>query len=443
MLSKIKAYIEKYHMLSPASRVVVGFSGGADSTALVFLLQKLGYSVTAVHIEHGIRGSEALRDAAFTENFCKKYNIEYFVEHLDIPSFAKQHKLSLETAARQERYRVLQEYAKTLRAPLAVAHNKNDQAETILMHLLRGSGLAGLCGMLPVSGNLIRPLLEVSRPEIEAFNKENHLTFIEDSTNYDISFTRNQIRRQLLPLMENINPDAVSAITSCAELLTGYKQLIDKQLEQYTKQLIRKNKNNIELIFADVPYMIKLELIKQALSLLKGNIQDIERVHLESAAELWNKQSGKKVQLPGGITAQKSYGSILFSFNTDPFSAEFAFFPQKSYPWYNNTVISSCFVPETGTHENCEFLDFDALPKSLTLRTRRSGDFLYPLGSNGKCTLKKYFIDKKIPQQKRSQIPLLARDNEILAIIGYTVSSRAAIKNETKNIIKISQGERL
>lgn len=444
MLRKVKDYIEKYNMLLPGSRVIVGFSGGTDSAALVFLLHKLGYRITAVHIEHGIRGEEAQRDAAFAENFCKKYNIECFVEHLDIPAFAKANKLSLETAARQERYRLLQKYAVSLHAPIAVAHNKNDQAETVLMHLLRGSGLAGLCGMQPVSGNIIRPLLAVSRKEIETFNKENQILHITDSTNTDISFTRNKYRLCLLPEIEAIQPGAISAIASCAELLSGYKELVDLQIKHYARDLISVRNDGISLKMTDaIPYIVKLELIKLAISRLKGHPTDIERIHIENTAALWHKQAGREVHLPGNMIARRCYQEICFFFAKEPFCAEFVFIPEKTYPWHNGLSVSSCFVSAMGKHDACEFLDFDSLGAGLTLRARKSGDFIYPLGAQGKCSLKKYFIDKKIPQQQRGEIPLLARGSEILAILGYTVSSRTAVKTTTKNIIKIFQGENL
>ncbi len=444
LLCKVKEYIEKYNMLLPGAPVIVGFSGGADSTALVFLLHKLGYQVTAVHIDHGIRGEEAQRDAAFTRDFCRKYAIAYFIEHLDIPAFAKTSNLSLETAARQERYRLLQKYAASLHAPVAIAHNKNDQAETVLMHLLRGSGLTGLCGMQPVSGNIIRPLLTVTREEIENFNKKNNLSHITDSTNSDITFTRNKYRLCLLPQLRTFNPDAVAAIASCAELLSGYKELIDITMQQYARELLSVQEDSVTLKLTDgLPDIVKFELIRLAISRLKGHPADIERIHTENTAALWHKQAGREIHLPGGIIARRGYETICFSYAKEPFAAKFDFIPEKTYPWHNGQTVSSCFVSAMGKHEACEFLDFDSLGSGLTLRTRQSGDFIYPLGAQGKCSLKKYFIDKKIPQQQRGEIPLLARGSEILAILGCTVSSRAAVKTTTKNIIKIFQGENL
>lgn len=437
MLHKVKAYIEKHHMLSPQSDVIVGFSGGGDSTALVFLLHTLGYRVTAVHIEHGIRGKEALDDAAFAMDFCQKYAIPCFVEHLNIPAFAKERKLSVEAAARQERYRILQTYAKKLHAPIAVAHHETDQAETVLLHLTRGSGLTGLCGMQPVSGNIIRPLLAVSKEEINTFLQENNLAFCTDSTNTDIAFSRNRLRLCLLPELEAINPNSVSAIASCAELLTLYKEWFDASLQPFIQERILEEKDGLSLnLEGNLPYILQLELIKTVITRMQGPA-DIERIHLENAAALWQKQPGRQVSLPGGITAQRSYHSIRFFFQSEVFKAEFDFCVQQTYPWYGETYISSCFVPCMEERVQCEFLDFDALPPGLTLRTRRSGDFIHPLGIQGKCSLKKYFIDKKIPRQERDKIPLLAKESEVFAILGRTVSSRAAVKETTKNIIKI------
>lgn len=437
MLEKIKANIENNNLLSFDENVVVGFSGGADSSLLVYALNKLGYKVIAVHIHHGIRGDEADRDMLFAENFCKQYNITFFCEKRDIPAIAKESGESLETSARFERYKILNQYALNYNAKIAVAHNKNDQAETVLMHLLRGSSLNGLCGIQFKTNNIIRPLLNISRNEIECFNKEHFIDYVYDSTNFCQHYTRNKLRLDIIPrLSDAFSVDAVENISKCAETLSEYNEYINSFVDEYEKQYILKEENKIVLQKNNLPRMINIELIKRAIKLLNGNIVDIEKIHLESVYSLFEKESGKEVHLPFNVKAKKIYDDISFFTQNDTFHAQYNFQPNEIYQWQNNS-ITSCFVEKFKKEKNCEFLDFSKLPQNLVLRTREKGDYIYPLGSDGKCSLKKFFIDKKIPSDIRNELPLLALGSEIYAIIGYTVSDKVKITTESTEILKV------
>ncbi|MBE7091629.1 MAG: tRNA lysidine(34) synthetase TilS [Clostridiales bacterium] len=437
MQQKIYNCIVDNKLIDKNDDVIVGFSGGADSVALLYSLKILGYNVKALHIEHGIRGDEALHDADFTKDFCLRYNIEYFIEHINVPEYAEKNGLSLETSARIERYRIFSEYSKKYSCPVAVAHNKNDQAETVLMHLLRGSGLNGLVGMKPKFNNIIRPMLDITRDEIEVFNAKNNLPFVIDSTNYSNEYTRNKIRNNVIPVLNEVfNTNCVENIAQCSKILNEYNQYFFNITEKYAKEHIFVADQKVELSICAVPRVIFIELIKKAIELLCGNIVDIERIHLENIFDLINKESGKEVHLPCSIKAKKVYNKIIFTNINENFEAKFDFKINDEIYW-KNYIIKNNFVTSVKKQPFCEHLDFDKLPNNLVLRTRKSGDFIYPLGSNGKCTIKKYFIDKKIPSDIRNSIPLLASGNEIFAIIGYTVSQKAKITENTKKIIKI------
>ena len=296
MLDKIKKCIDQHNLLAENEKVIVGFSGGADSVALLFSLKTLGYNVIALHVEHGIRGDESLYDASFTKNFCKEKDIPFYIEHINVPEFAKNNGFSLETAARIERYRIFNEYSKKFQCPIAVAHNKNDQAETVLMHLLRGSGLNGLVGMKYRSDNIIRPILDVTRNEIEFFNAKNNLDFVNDSTNSSNDYTRNKIRNIVIPVLNDVvNANCVETITQCAEILSKYNEYINSVTEEYTKNYITYSKNKVELKITNIPYIIFIESIKKSIELLSGNIVDIEKTHLESMYSLSLNESGKEV----------------------------------------------------------------------------------------------------------------------------------------------------
>lgn len=438
MLKKVEEILKKFNLIEENKAVIVGFSGGADSVCLLFALKMLGYNVHAVHVHHGIRGFEADNDALFAQSFCEKYDIPFSLEKLDIPAIAKQKNISLETAAREERYNILRHYAKKNNGIIAVAHNKNDQAETVLMHLLRGSGLNGLCGMQHKANNIIRPILDFSREDIEQFNKENNLDYVTDSTNDCLEYSRNKIRLDIIPHIDSIlNTDSINSITKCAEILNEYNDYIKSNIEEYAKNLIKKEDKNVFLTITSLPHVIQSELIKKSIELLCGNIVDIEKIHIEDVYSLFEKESGKEIHLPHNIRVKRIYDKICFYKNDFSFFiSEIKFEPLKDIQW-KNFIIKSCDANEYKYEKNTTYIDIERLPLDTVIRTRKEGDFIYPLGSTGKCTIKKFFIDKKIPSNIRNEIPLLAKGNEIYAIIGYTVSEKVKVTPESKRIIKI------
>ena len=234
-------FIEKYDMLPWGSRVLCAVSGGADSMCLLHRLNALrnerGFQLYAAHFEHGIRGDESLRDAAFTEEQCRKLGVPFTLGRGDVPAFAAERKIGLEEAARELRYRFLEETADRLGCDrIATAHNLNDNAETLLMNLCRGAGTRGLRGIPPVRGRLIRPLLQTSRAEIETWLGENGIPHIEDSSNRDDRNTRNRIRHQVLPLLEEINPSVLAAFSRTASLLREDEEYLSRLAEEFLKE---------------------------------------------------------------------------------------------------------------------------------------------------------------------------------------------------------------
>ncbi len=437
MLKKINEAIVSHSLLNENDNVIIGFSGGADSSFLTYALKQLNYNVIAVHVHHGIRGDEADRDAEFVKNFCKKYNIPFYIEKIDVPNIAKEKKLSIETAARQERYKIFDKYAKKYNARIATAHNKNDQAETVLMHLLRGSGLNGLCGMKYKNGNIIRPMLDISRFEIEKYNSSNSIQYITDSTNLSAEYSRNKIRLDIFPkLYELSSSNPVESIVQCSEILNEYAEYFGKIIDEYSQKLLVQKNNHVYLSICELPHIVQIELIRRSISYLIGNIVDIERIHLEDVYSLLKKNSGKVIHLPHQVRVKRVYDTLLFYFEEDTVLIEYPFELNMQYKWLDGTVSSEKAF-ELEKQKNCEYVDAEKLPNELVIRTRKNGDFIHPLGSAGRCTLKKYFIDKKIPVDIRSEIPLLAHGSEIFAIIGYTVSEKAKVTPSTRNIIKI------
>lgn len=437
--------IYKYKMLTPGGSVLAAVSGGADSMAMLHCLVSLGYAVHVLHIEHGIRGEASRRDADFVREYCKKHAVPFRVVSLDVPAYAAEKGLNTEQAARILRYQALRAWAAQLDCPIAVAHHQNDQAETVLLHLLRGSGLEGLCGMQSVNGDIIRPLLFVSREDILAYCRENSLAFVTDETNSDTLYTRNRIRHELLPLLESYNPRITQALCRTAELLSGDAQALEAQTEQLSKELLTCSQDSISLPVKELESLLtglRRRLVRKAIFLLQGP-EDTEQQHIDAVLALPGLQSGKKLHISKGLLVKHSAGKLLF-YKTEPQKNAFTlpFEVGKTYDLGSRTVFSAKVDSMEANLSHCAFLDADKLPSPLTLRSRQTGDYIYPLGMEGKCALKKYLIDHKIPAETREELVLLAHDSEILAVVGHFISRKAAVEAAGRNILKITIREK-
>ena len=241
MEKKILNFIEKYHMLQKEDKVIAGISGGADSICLLFVLlrlkEKIGFDVIAVHVNHGLRGESAKRDERFTETFCREWNIPCIVYHENVKEIAVQKKLSVEEAGRLVRRKAFEEvrvrYGGT---KIALAHHQNDNAETMLLNLARGTGIRGLSGIRPVNGYMIRPLLGINRKEIEYYLKEHQLSYCEDETNAGDEYTRNRIRHQILPMLEEqVNRQAVRHMNETMEQLNQIRDYLEREIEEHCR----------------------------------------------------------------------------------------------------------------------------------------------------------------------------------------------------------------
>lgn len=456
MLNKVADTIEKYRLLKKGEAVVVAVSGGADSMSLLHLLFSLGQRVHAVHIEHGIRGEESLSDAAFVQQYCQEHGIPFTLCSVDVPSHAKKTGQSMEEAARQLRYNALYETAARLNIKkIALAHNSNDQAETLLFRLVRGSGLEGLCAMQPSrlqrttygDFTLLRPLLFISRDEIESYCKENNINYRTDSTNQSLEYTRNYLRHRVMPLLYDLNPNLTQTLARAASLFYEDEECLQTQAKNLYRQIMRKENGQIILKaqpLAAAPVALSSRVIRQALADFSTKT-DIDRVHIQGVLQLIkNGRTGKSINLPHDIIVSLSYGFIVIS------SASYQ--PVKDAglilaPLKMDTAmdigdikIHARLLPgntDFKREDNEEYLDFDALPKDLVLRHRQEGDIINPLGMTGFKKLKEYFIDKKVPRQDRERAVLLAQGSEVYAIIGYTVSNKAAVTPNTKRVLHI------
>ena len=450
MFDKAVRTIKKYHMLRKGDSVIAGLSGGADSCALVHILSRLAekyeLKITAVHINHGIRGSEADSDEAFAKAFCEHLGVDFVAYHCDIPALAKKSGMGEEEAGRTVRYEKFRETAERIHADkIAVAHNMNDSTETFVMNLCRGSGLKGLTGIKPVSGNIIRPVLYCSREEIENYCHENGIDYVTDSTNLCNDYTRNKVRNVLLPwLKENINPSADSNISHTAELLKDEEEFLAELAESSFKKHIIKNKDRLVQLNAEglvaENRVIRRRVLRLALSSVRDDLKDMRRVHVETADDILLGETGRSADLPDGITVTKSYDILEIKKGSEKATGFcYEVIPNKIIHVAETGLNLLVTVNEKKIISNAvnictKTADYDMIKDKLKLRTRQTGDYISIKGGNKK--LKQLFIDEKIPSAERDCIPLLMDGNS--AVTAFNRLGRDYyITDKTKNILYI------
>ena len=456
-IEKIKAVIKDNELIKEGERVVVGVSGGADSVCLLLVLKEIMplECITAVHINHGIRGDEAARDEDFVLQLCKRQGIRLEIRRLDVPLFARENKISEEEAGRVLRYRVFEEIRLLYKADkIAVAHNLNDVAETFLMNLSRGSGITGLTGIKLRSGVLIRPLIKTSRTEIEEIVTYLGEGFITDSTNNSLIYTRNRIRKRIIPELEEVNERAVSHINDACERLEKIEGYIIKEAANTYKSYVTKGKDifiSNEILTLDE--VIIEEVLHKALSEAAGRARDIGGVHISYLLELFSKQVGREIDLPYQVRAFREYKGIRLkgSANKSESGESIQMLPELLLHTEDVEGISTVaseednirLTFEDGSVKNLSqnscirWFDYDKIAENVMVRFKEEGDFLVISPEGDKKKLKKYFVDSKIPSDKRGGIPLVASGNDVLWIIGYRTGEGTRITKSTKKLLKM------
>lgn len=463
MIEAVFEYIRQYNLIEKGDTVILGVSGGADSVCLFRVLlelrHRIGFEMYVVHVEHGIRGEEAIRDLHFVEELCKSHKVECGVYHFDIPHMAKQKKLSEEEAGRMARYQAFSIEKKKRqchgRVRIAVAHHKNDNVETLLLHLVRGSGIAGLKAMEPVRNDIIRPLLFLERKEIEGYLSEISQGFCTDSTNLTTDYARNKIRLNVLPELEKINSSAVKHMDSAAKKIAKADRYLAKMVKKEYASIVKKE-NKIYLLdikcLRDSDEYIQGEVVKQALYECGGSQKNITTTHIESVLGLIDRENGKQVSLPYGMKAVRAYDFIqLKKAETETVREEISVIIHESgqynIPYTNEKFLITI---ENMTENNKKFInleqktytkcfDYDKIEGSLVIRTRKTGDYLVIDDQGHRQSLKSFFINEKIERELRDQILLVADGSHVLWIVGYRISEKYKAGKETSRIIKIQR----
>lgn len=398
MLNKLLELIRRYQMIQPGDRVICAVSGGADSVALLFgmylLRAKLDITLEAAHFDHGLRGEESAADALFVENLCRQYEIPLHMGHGQVTAGEK----GLEAAARDARYA----FFASLPGKIATAHTADDNAETVLMHMVRGTGLKGLGGIAPIRDHVIRPMLGVTRQEVLAFLAEYHLRYVEDSTNATDAFLRNRLRHHVMPLLKQENPRLAENLSAMAQELREDEQRLMEQVNLDTIPPVSALRNMSD----------SLRSRYLAAFLKESGVREPERAHIALAEKLvFSPKPSARASLPGGITLCRNYDHLE------------AFVERQSWAPVELPYSGVVELPEVGvriscgpTQEKiCKVNAFTVVPVGkIRIRSRQSGDKMRLTG--GQKSLKEIFIDRKIPAQDRMHIPVISDDQGILGV---------------------------
>lgn len=455
MLTKVREWITKHNIIVEGDNVLVACSGGPDSLALLHILRALcseyNISIFAAHVDHMFRGAESAEEAKFVVDFCQKRGIKCYHTAIDVPEFIRQTHLSEEEAARFIRYQYLRQIAEELGgAKIATGHHRDDQAETVLINVLRGAGSVGIRGIQPIHGDVIRPLLCLTRAEIIRYCEKQQLEPRFDSSNLETKYLRNRIRLKLLPELEQQYNGAVKdALCRMATIVGEEHDFIRITAENMWPQLVVEEDNQL---FFDTKKMEKIhlavlrEIFRLGIEKKQGNLTGISFFHVETLVELLtNGQVGSIIQLPGSLLACKSYNGVYL--RSKSFSTE----KKVEYAGQDIVVPGTTSIPELGimlctevvdtksspSQRNIGVFDWLALAKPLHIRIRLAGDKFQPMGLHGTKKLKDFFIDEKVPRETRNLVPIICDQNDIIWVGGYRQSNVGQVTEKTKEILQI------
>lgn len=473
VLRTVKQVITTYAMFKPNDKVLVGVSGGPDSVALLHVLLELtpkyGLKLGIAHLNHGLRGQEADADAEFVSSLARKFDLPCYIKKRNIRQYQTQSKLSLEEAARQIRYTFYFEVAKKYGFDkIALGHQANDNAEHVLMYLLRGSGPLGLSGIPPIrGGKIVRPMLRLTRSQIENYLAATGLESVTDRSNTDLQFTRNRLRHQLLPiLISSYNPRLIETLNRLAEIMRTEEQWINDTITPIFDGLIVRETAGI--LTLSVPALNTIQpavlrrVIRMAVEAVKGDLRRITFTHIESSRKLLGKnRTYGHLNLPGSICIRRQGDELLIyrekgvpkHHRLKPEGYEDHFFKYIiPAPGFKPAAIN---IKETGvqlkftqTHagnipdlrkagQQVAFFDMNRLTFPLTVRTFQPGDRFAPLGMTGTQKVKDFFINNKVPRSDRSRCPILLNRDKIIWIVGHRIDDSVKVTDATGDILKV------
>lgn len=480
MKKEVLAYIKQNKMIEKNDVVLAGVSGGSDSMAMLRILKELQpelkFMLRVVHVHHGIRGQEADRDSSFVENICREWQIPCMVYYYDVPELSRKWKLGEEETGRIVRKEAFQKEISACnpetRIRIALAHNQEDLAETMIHNLCRGTGLRGLCTMRPVDGEIIRPILCLSRKKIADYLREENISHIQDSTNLSDEYTRNRIRHHILPMLEQqVNIRAAAHMAETAARISQAEEYLTQQSSQVLKDYRTDNGYYFTEKFFMEPQIIQTYALQQAMEALAGRRKDLTAVHFQKVLSLYEMQTGRRISLPYHMEARRDYTGVrLFLQKEDSGTGKPAWTGQdrresadiaaeeKNYRTHAAKMECEIRIPGTVTcplgtfsteiffyegqkieeKKYTKWLDYDKIEKNPCIRTRQTGDYMVINVQGNTKKLNRCMIDEKIPSEKRDEIPLIACGKEILWMVGSRMNERYKINPQTRKVLVLN-----
>lgn len=434
-MEKVKKFIKEKNLIKNGEHIIIGLSGGADSVYLLKTLdsmkKEMNLKITAVHINHMIR-KEAVDDQRFVEDLCGQLSIPCISFQIDVKKIAEREKESLEEAGRRARYDAFYKVMRKQHADkIAIAHHQNDQAETFLYRCARGTGIYGAGAMKEKDGVLIRPLLCMKKQEIVQHLQQTGQKWVEDESNQDDTFARNQIRNQVIPRLEQVNDQAVEHIGQLCEDIKEVTGYLKKQIEDAFLQCTRPVQDGYEIDCEKLlceNIWIQKQILKRVLEETAGKKKDLERKHIEDLIALAKNGTGRQLSLPYGMNAEKSYQymEVKKGSQSEELCMRGKLFCEEVTD-LTNIVENDCI----------KIIDYDRIETGVQLRCRREGDYFLFGKEHKKKSLSRYFIDEKIKRQSRDQMPLVADGSHIVWIVGRRVSEYYKITKSTRRYLKL------
>lgn len=458
-VSRVERTVRRQRLFLPGDTLVVALSGGADSTLLLDLLTRLpdyNLHLVAAHLNHCLRGAESDADEEFCRSLAARYAIPYESRRIDVKMLASDNQLNLEDAGRRSRIEFLDEIRGTYgAAAVLLAHHADDQAETVLMRLLRGSGTTGLSGMTYRNARgYVRPLLDISRSEIERYLRRCGLEWREDASNSDTAYLRNRIRHELLPLLEGYNPSIRTCLAATASVLGGDEALLSELTEQAFAGSCRMAEGMVVCSVGQLRTLnpaLRRRVLRHAFKQLAGTLEGVSLRHIEAVGDLIDSdRPNSRLDLPQGIVAVREYNALLLraadvdaGVNSGGAESWLLITGPGSYPLPSGGSLTvelsgpAAFPPDSGT----VYFDPARITFPWLVRTFRPGDRITPFGMSGRKKVKDVFIDRKVPTSERRRIPLLFRGDDLIWVAGVCVSELCRLDSSSDAKIRVAWHE--
>lgn len=466
-LQKIFEYIEEQELIHEGDIVFTGVSGGADSMCLLEILRAyrklVDFELRVIHVEHGIRGEASREDAAYVKRFCEERDIPCEVIAVNAASYSKTQGISVEEAARELRYEAFEQTAQEAEmrqmpddavhadgatdagkdayaggVRIAVAHHMEDQAETVLWQMIRGSDIKGMGGMRPRRERIIRPLLHASRSQIEAFLRAEGICWREDATNSDNTYTRNRLRMDVLPVLCQLNEQAVGHLCESAGRLQEAENYLAQETDKRYGRYVTSASQGIlfvrETLLEEQPLMQR-RVLYRAMEAACGRAKDLGAHHVALLQDLFLHQTGRELTLPYRVTAVRTYGGVELSVK----DRKDVYAKAEGEPWeqISMEVLERAQIGEISKKKYTKCFDYDKIEHSVQIRKRRSGDYLVIDSDGHKQKLKSYLVNEKIPHSERDSLWLLADGSHVMWVIGHRISDYYKVNEHTKQVLKV------